>query len=139
MREAVRSPVLLAGLLSHLSCAACGLSLCHGGGGGGGGGGGRVWQCLDGHNVCWQCRDDQGLTLCPLCSQPFLGLNSALMSVAQVIVGGRYKYGEEETDLTASSSMDFTLRAPEEEELEDSLDFAEPALDSLVEVKQLDI
>ena len=61
------------------------------------------------------------------------------MAVAQIIVGGRYKYGEEETDLTASSSMDFTLRAPEEEELEDSLDFAEPALDSLVEVKQLDI
>ena len=50
----------------------------------------------------------------------------------------QYKYGEEENNLTASSSMDFTLRPPEEEE-EDSLDFAEPPLDSLVEVKQFDI
>ena len=128
----VRGPALLAGLLSQLCCAGCALSLCEGGGGG------RIWQCQGGHNVCWQCRGLGGLSLCPLCSQPVLGLNTSLMAVAEIIVGGKYKYEGEETNLTASSSMDFTLRAPEEDE-EDSLDFTEPALASLVEVKQLDI
>ena len=60
-REVVRSPVLLAGLLAELSCASCSLSLCEGGGG-------RVWQCQQGHNICWQCSHHQP-QLCPLCSQ----------------------------------------------------------------------
>ena len=122
VREEVRRPVLLAGLLAQLSCSSCSVSLCEAAGGG------RIWQGPQGENVCWQCRDPQLHT----------GLNISLMAVAEIILGGKYKYEEEvedEDNLTVSSSMDFTLKAPEEDE-EDSLDFAEPALDSLVEVKQ---
>ena len=126
VRQEVRRPVLLAGLLAQLSCSSCSLSLCEAAGGG------RIWQGPQGENVCWQCRDPQLHT----------GLNISLMAVAEIILGGKYKYEEEvdedEDNLTVSSSMDFTLKAPEEEEEEEenSLDFAEPALDSLVEVKQ---
>ena len=137
LKEDVRRPVLLAGLLAQLCCSSCSVSLCEAAGPGGG----RVWQCQEGHNVCWQCCQHQP-HLCPLCYQPIIGLNRSLMAVAQVILGGKYKYEgeeeEEENNFTDSSSMDFTLRAPEEEE-EDSLDFAEPVLDSFVEVKQLDL
>ena len=127
MEEAVSRPMLVAGVLASLCCAGCHKEMV-----------GRIWQCTEGHNLCSHCRgkdqdQDRDLTICPLCSEPFLGLNLALMAVADIIGGGKFKY--EESELSSSSSLDFTLKAPEDEE--DSLDFAEPAMDSLVEMKDV--
>ena len=125
MLETVSRPMLMAGVLAELSCAGCHREMLDL----------EIWQCEEGHSLCPSCRDlqDQDFALCPLCSQPILGLNYALMAVAQILSGGKCEESEEGS--ISSSSMDITLKAPEDEE--DSLDFAEPAMDSLVEMKDI--
>ena len=126
--ETVLRPVVMAGLLAELNCAGCQQEMLEQ----------EIWQCQEGHNLCSICRDTQdhnplASVLCPLCSEPLLGLNYALMAVAQILSGGKYE--ESEVGFITTSSMDFTLKAPEDEE--DSLDFTEPAMDSLVEMKDI--
>ena len=86
MLETVSRPMLMAGVLAELSCAGCHREMLEL----------EIWQCEEGHSLCPSCRDlqDQDLALCPLCSQPILGLNYALMAVAQILSGGKCEESE---------------------------------------------
>ena len=69
---------------------------------------------------------------CPLCSSELVGPNTALMKVAELVFGEKYNFEE----LADDDSFDITVKPVFEEE--ESIDFKEPALDSLKEVKNLE-
>lgn len=83
-----------------------------------------IHQTNMGHNVCGQCCDIENIES--------VGPNTALMKVAEIVLGGKYKHEDFMED--DDESLDFTLKADEEE----SIDFQEPIMDSLKEVKNLE-
>lgn len=89
-----------------------------------------IVQCSTGHNVCRLCYDEHDVKTCSLCSSEFVGSNSALMKVAQMIFEERFR------NLEDGGSIDFRMKQEDEEE--QSVDFKEPAFESLKEVKSLE-
>jgi len=91
-----------------------------------------IQQCASGHNLCATCTQSEDVKTCPLCSSELVGPNTALMKVAELVFGEKYKFEEMADD----DSFDITVKPVFEEE--ESIDFKEPALDSLKEVKNLE-
>jgi len=95
-----------------------------------------IEQCAGGHNVCGRCtsQEQEDTKKCPLCSEDFVGLNTALMKVAGIVFGDKYNLGGCGEDL---ESLDITLK-PSEEDEEESIDFKESNLESLKAVTDLE-
>jgi len=115
---------LLAALLAELRCAVCRRELAPPA---------TIEQCGGGHSVCSACTE--ALKVCPSCETEFIGLNTTLMAVAEVV------FPELPDPTSSNASIDFTtLKMDEklaEQDEEESVDFTEEGLASLANIDDI--